>query len=135
MPCAHRDRHDDERARCVGGKFLQIVRSREDDALRKLALRHLEHVRKFKFYLFVYVLSMIVFTPVRIVGRVLRCAGPGRSTSARGRDTPGDWDPWIIWVALVGAVLVAIAGDCAYFSRADTEGEIEREVERLKSTH
>jgi hypothetical protein len=29
----------------------EIIRSREDDALRELALRHLEHVRKFKLYL------------------------------------------------------------------------------------
>jgi len=112
----------------------QIVRSREDDALRKLALRHLEHVRKFKFYLFVYVLSMIVLTPVWIVTQYETADGWLKHLSTRSR-YPGDWDPWIIWVALVGAVLVAIAGYRAYFSRADTEGEIERGVERLKSTH
>ena len=120
--------------RVASEEVPQIVRSREDEALRKLALRHLEHVRKFKFYLFVYVLSMIVLTPVWIVTQYETADGWLKHLSTRSR-YPGDWDPWIIWVALVGAVLVAIAGYRAYFSRADTEGEIEREVERLKSTH
>ena len=45
----------------------EIVRKREDEALRMLALRHLERVRKFKLSLAVYVLSMLVLTPVWIV--------------------------------------------------------------------
>lgn len=119
--------------RVASEEVPQIVRSREDDALRKLALRHLEHVRKFKLYLFVYVLSMIVLTPVWIVTQYETADGWLKHLSTRSR-YPGDWDPWIIWVALVGAALVATAGFRAYFNRAETEGEIEREVERLKST-
>lgn len=119
--------------RVASEEVPQIVRSREDDALRKLALRHLEHVRKFKLYLFVYVLSMIVLTPVWIVTQYETADGWLKHLSTRSR-YPGDWDPWIIWVALGGAFLVALAGFRAYFNRAETEGEIEREVERLKST-
>jgi hypothetical protein len=111
----------------------EIAPSPEDDALRKLAQRHLEHVRKFKLYLSVYVLSMVVLTPVWIVTQYETADGWPDHLSSRSR-YPGDWDPWLIWVALVGAVVVAIAGFRAYSSRGDTEGEIEREVERLKST-
>ena len=111
----------------------EIVRSREDDALRKLALRHLERVRMFKLYLFAYVLSMLVLTPVWIVTQYETADGWPEHLSSRSR-YPGDWDPWIIWVALIGAFVVAIAAFRAYFDRADTEGEIEREIERLKST-
>jgi hypothetical protein len=120
--------------RVASEEVPQIVRSPEDDALRKLALRHLEHVRKFKFYLFVYVLSMLVLTPVWIITQYDTADGWLKHLSTRSRYA-GDWDPWIIWVALVGAFVVALAGFRAYFSRGDTEGEIEREVERLKSTH
>jgi len=112
----------------------EIVPSREDDALRKLALRHLEHVRKFKLYLSVYVLSMLVLTPVWIVTQYETADGWLKHLSSRSRYA-GDWDPWIIWVALIGATVVAIAGLRAYFNRANSEGEIEREIERLKSTH
>jgi len=110
-----------------------IVRSRDDETLRKLALRHLEHVRKFKLYLSVYVLSMLVLTPVWIVTQYETADGWLKHLSSRSR-YPGDWDPWIIWVALIGAFLVAIAGFRAYFDRPTTEADVEREVERLKST-
>jgi len=98
----------------------EIVRSRDDETLRKLALRHLEHVRKFKLYLSVYVLSMLVLTPVWIVTQYETADGWLKHLSSRSR-YPGDWDPWIIWVALIGAVLVAIAGFRAYFDRPTTE--------------
>jgi len=110
-----------------------IVRSRDDETLRKLALRHLEHVRKFKLYVSVYVLSMLVLTPVWIVTQYETADGWLKHLSSRSR-YPGDWDPWIIWVALIGAFLVAIAGFRTYFDRPTTEADVEREVERLKST-
>ena len=108
------------------------VRNREDEALRTLALRHLERVRKFKFSLAVYVLSMVVLTPVWIVTQYEQADGWPEHLSTRSRYA-GDWDPWIIWVALIGAVVVAIFAFRAYFSRPHTEAEVEREIERLKS--
>jgi hypothetical protein len=104
----------------------------EEHALRELALRHLEHVRKFKLYLSIYVLTMLVLTPVWIVTQYETSPGWLEHLSSRSR-YPGDWDPWIIWVALIGAILVAIAGFRAYSSRANSEEEIEREIEQLKS--
>ena len=112
----------------------EIPETQENDALRAVAMRHLEYVRKFKLYLSIYVLSMLVLTPVWIVTQYEMQDGWPKHLSTRSRYA-GDWDPWIIWVALLGAFLVALAGFRAYFSRADTEGDIERELERLRSTH
>lgn len=103
-----------------------------DEALRMLALHHLERVRRFKRYLFVYVLSLLVLTPVWVVTQYETSPGWPKHLSSRSR-YPGDWDPWLIWVALVGAVVVAIAGYHAYVDREESEGEIQREVERLKA--
>jgi hypothetical protein len=113
----------------------EIAREGRDEALRKLALRHLEHVRKFKLYLSIYVLTMLVLTPVWIVTQYETADGWPEHLSSRSR-YPGDWDPWIIWVALIGAVIVAIAGLRAYYfdRRPTTEADVEREIERLKST-
>ena len=111
----------------------EIARSREDDAIRKLAVRHLEQVRKFKLFLSVYVLSMLVLTPVWIVTQYETSPGWLEHLSSRSR-YPGDWDPWIIWVALIGGFIVAVQAFRAYFGRGETEAEIEREVERLTST-
>jgi hypothetical protein len=110
----------------------ELAQSDEEKTLRELALRHLEHVRKFKLYLSIYVLSMLVLTPVWIVTQYEQADGWLEHLSSRSR-YPGDWDPWIIWVALVGAVVVAIAGLRAYSSRPHTEAEVEREIERLKA--
>ena len=103
----------------------------EDEALRTLAQRHLEHVRKFRLYVFVYLLSLVVLTPVWIVTQYESSPGWLEHLSSRSR-YPGDWDPWLIWVAIVGAVVVAIAGYRVYADRADSPAELEREVERLR---
>jgi NhaP-type Na+/H+ or K+/H+ antiporter len=104
----------------------------EEATLRQLALRHVEHVRKFKLYVFVYIVSMLVLTPVWIVTQYETSPGWPRHLSSRSR-YPGDWDPWLIWVALVGAVVVAVAGYRVYADRSDKPAEIDREVARLKT--
>ena len=113
-------------------RLLEAAPPSEDDALRTLAQRHLEHVRKFRLYLFVYLLSMVVLTPVWIITLYESSPGWLQHLSSRSR-YPGDWDPWLIWVALVGAVIVAIAGYRVYADRADNPAELEREIDRLKS--
>jgi hypothetical protein len=97
-----------------------------------VALRHAERVRQLKLYLSIYVLSMLVLTPIWIVTQYETQDGWLEHLSTRSR-YPGDWDPWIIWVGLLGAVLVAIAGLRAYLSRP-TADEVEREMERLGPT-
>jgi hypothetical protein len=101
-----------------------------DEPVRALAQRHLEHVRKFKLYLFVYLLSMVVLTPVWIVTQYETSPGWLKHLSSRSR-YPGDWDPWLIWVALVGAVIVAIAGYRVYADQADSSAVVEPASERL----
>jgi hypothetical protein len=119
-----------ERTRSATGP--QVAPTREDDTLRELALRHLEHVRKFKLSLAVYVLSMLVLTPIWIVTQYETADGWPEHLSSRSR-YPGDWDPWIIWVALIGAFVVGLFALRAYFFRGETEADIEREMKRLQS--
>ena len=119
--------------RVGSGTVPEIARSLDDEARRTLALRHLERVRKFKLYLAVYVLSMLVLTPVWIVTQYETADGWLEHLSSRSR-YPGDWDPWIIWVALVGAALVAVAGYRAYADRPSDHADVERELERPPAT-
>ena len=113
-------------------RLIEVAPSSEDEAVRTLAQHHLEHVRKFRLSVFVYLLSMVVLTPVWIVTQYESSPGWLEHLSSRSR-YPGDWDPWLIWVALVGAVIVAIAGYRVYADRADNPAELEREIERLKT--
>ena len=117
--------------RVVPEVVAEAVRSDREDALRKMALRHLENVRKFKLYLVTYILAMVILTPVWIITQYESSPGWPDHLSSRSR-YPGDWDPWLIWVGLIGAFLVCLAGIRAYWVRGETEADIEREVERLK---
>ena len=117
--------------RVVSELLAETVPSERDEALREIALRHLENVRKFKLYLVSYVLAMVVLTPVWIITQYESSPGWPDHLSSRSR-YPGDWDPWLIWVGLIGAFLVCLAGIRAYWVRGETEADIEREVERLK---
>jgi len=102
-----------------------------DEELRRVAHKHLEHVRKFKLYLSAYVLAMLVLTPVWALTEYLNADGwPERLSE---QSNPGDWNPWILWVALGGLLLVGIAALRAYFTKPITQADIDREVERLTS--
>ena len=109
-----------------------VAPASDDEVVRSLAQRHLEHVRKFKLYVFVYLLSLVVLTPTWIITQYESSPGWLKHLSTRSR-YPGDWDPWLIWVALVGVVLVAIAGYRVYADRTDSPAQLEREIERLKA--
>jgi hypothetical protein len=74
---------------------------------------------------------MLVLTPVWIITQYESSPGWIKHLSSRSR-YPGDWDPWLIWVALGGAFLVALAGFRAYFEQPETEIDVQREIERLK---
>jgi hypothetical protein len=103
-----------------------------DDGFRQLALQHLADVRKFRHAVAIYVLSILVLAPVWVVTQYYEQDGWPKHLSTRSRYA-GDWDPWIIWVAAVGAVIVGIYAYRAFFRRAETEADVQREIERLKS--
>jgi NADH:ubiquinone oxidoreductase subunit 5 (subunit L)/multisubunit Na+/H+ antiporter MnhA subunit len=103
-----------------------------DDGFRQLALQHLADVRKFTHAVAIYVLSILVLAPVWVVTQYYEQDGWPKHLSTRSRYA-GDWDPWIIWVAAVGAVIVGIYAYRAFFRRAETEADVQREIERLKS--
>jgi hypothetical protein len=119
--------------RAVSESTLPATPATEDDELRAFAIRHLEHVRRFKIYVATYVLSLLVLTPIWVATQYATADGWPQHLSSRSR-YPGDWDPWLIWVALVGAGLLTIAAlRTFYFDRPTTEAEIEREIERARS--
>ena len=110
-----------------------IAQARDDELLRKLALKHLEQVRKPKLYAAAYALGLLVLTPVWIVVEYMSADGWPQRLSDQGN--PGDWDPWILWVALVGGFVVGVAALKAYFGQPVTEVDVEREIERIKAGH
>jgi hypothetical protein len=77
-----------------------------------------------------FALGMLVLTPVWAVGEYLSSGGWPQRLSAN--DHPGDWSPWIIWVALAWGFYVALTALALHYRRPPVgDREIERELARL----
>ena len=50
-----------------------------------------------------------------------------------GGDNPGDWEPWILYVAVIWGFFLAADALKVYFDRPTTEAEIDHQIERLRS--
>ena len=99
-----------------------------DESLRKLARRRVEQGRRLRLRVAAFGLGMLVLTPVWAVGEYLSSGSPER-LSPNGN--PGDWSPWIIWVALAWGFYVLLSVVAIHFDRPVTDAEVDRELERL----
>ncbi|HEY7380937.1 MAG TPA: 2TM domain-containing protein [Gaiella sp.] len=103
----------------------------DERTLRAVARKHIEHVRRLRMHVAAFVLGMLVLTPIWLVTEYMNADGwPERFSD---NSNAGDWNPWILWVALVWGFVVAVIALRTYFDRPTTEAEIQHEVERLKS--
>ena len=100
------------------------------DESREWARKHVERVHRVKLHVAVFVLGMIVLTPL---WALIQWQDNGGFQRFSDNSNPGDWQPWIFYVALIWGGIVALQGVKAYFDRPATDAEIEREVERLHS--
>ena len=96
--------------------------------LRKWARRHVEQVRRAKLHFAAFVLGMAVLTPI---WALVEWQDHGAFERWSNNGSPGDWEPWILYVALIWGLVVGIIALKAYFDRPTTEAEIDREVRRL----
>ena len=99
-----------------------------EDELREWARKHVERVRKLKRDAAVFVLGMVALTGV---WAVVEWQDNGRFERLSDNGNPGDWQPWILYVALVWGFLLGLDALRTYFDRPTTEAEIDREVRRL----
>ncbi|HEX2292433.1 MAG TPA: 2TM domain-containing protein [Gaiellaceae bacterium] len=103
----------------------------EDAAVREVAARRLERIRKFKLHLAVFAVGMPFLTGVWALTEYLNADGwPERFSESAGE---GNWNPWIVWVFLIWGGLLAIDAVRTYLGGPPTEAEIDREVERLRA--
>jgi hypothetical protein len=103
--------------------------STEKDELREWARRHVERVRKLKLNIAAYVVGMAVLTAV---WALVEWQDNGAFERFSGGNNPGDWEPWILYPALIWGFFVALDAVKTYFDRPTTEAEIDREVRRLE---
>ncbi len=101
----------------------------ERDPLREWARKRAKLHRRLKLRAATFALGMLVLTPVWAVGEYLSSGGWPQRLSPNGN--PGDWSPWLIWVALAWGFYVALSAVVFHFHRPLNEREVERELERL----
>jgi hypothetical protein len=101
-----------------------------DDELRAWARKHVERVHRLKRDLAVFVLGMVALTSIWVL---VEWQDNGAFERFSGGNNPGDWEPWILYVALIWGFFLALDALKTYFDRPTTEAEIEAQIERLRS--
>lgn len=123
----------ERRARTLrAGRERQTMTTTErtDDAtLREWARERVALGRRLRLRAAAFALAMAVLAPVWAVSEYLAAGGWPERLSANGN--PGDWSPWLIWVALAWAFYLGLSVLAAHFRRPVDEREIERELRRL----
>lgn len=99
------------------------------DELREWARQQVELNRKLKLRAVVFALAMLVLVPVWAVSEYLSSGGWPQHLS--GNDNPGDWSPWIIWVALAWGFYLALSAIVVHYRRPISDREVEHELRRL----
>jgi len=100
-----------------------------DEQLRKWARKRVKLYRRLEIRVATFALGMLILTPVWAVGEYLSSGGWPQRLSAN--DNPGDWSPWIIWVALIWGFYVLLSAMVIHFRRPVSEREVEHEIARL----
>ena len=100
----------------------------ESDELHEWARRHLQRVRQSKVDVALFVLGMIVLTPIWALVEWQSAGGFERFSDG---EHPGDWEPWLLYIAIPWGLYVAYVALRTHFDRPTTRGDIEREVRRL----
>ena len=101
-----------------------------DDELRRWAREHIERVRRLKAHLAVFLVAMVVLTPIWALVEWQSAGGFERWSDG---SQPGDWEPWILYIAVPWALLLVFAALKVHFDRPTTESAIDREVRRITS--
>jgi hypothetical protein len=97
--------------------------------LREWARHHVERVRKFKRDVAAFLLGMTALTALWAVVEWQENGGFERFSNG---GNPGDWEPWIVYVALVWGFLLGIDALKTFFDRPTTEADVDRELDRLR---
>ena len=104
--------------------------SGQDEELRAWARKHVERVHRLKRDFAVFVLGMVAVTAV---WALVEWQDNGGFERFAGGNNPGDWEPWILYVALIWGFFLAVDVLKTYFDRPTTDVEIDRQLDRLRS--
>jgi hypothetical protein len=101
------------------------------DELRAAAVGRIRKRRHFLTHVFAYLVGSLTLAIVWSTNEY-RNAG-GWPTGFRTGRQHHDWDPWIVYPLIVGAIALGVHAWIAFDRRPASEREIAEEIERLRS--
>ena len=104
----------------------------EESELRTQAIAEVARRRRLKFHLGAFLLGLIFLGGPWVAINYMNAGGWPERLSDRGR--PGDWNPTVLTVLIVWALLLAIHGLGTYSRRPATEAEVRRAAGRLRQS-
>ena len=107
-----------------------VIAAEPGSELRDWARKHIERVHKLKRHIAIYLLGIATLTGV---WALVEWQDNGALRHLSDNGNPGDWDPWILYVALIWGFFVVLDALKVYFDRPTTETEIDRAVDRIRS--
>jgi hypothetical protein len=110
---------------------MTVERTIDLDELRSLALDRLKRRRNFVTHLFAYLIGSLTLAIVWAATEYQNAGG--WPTGFRTGRQDHDWDPWIMYPLIAGAIALGVHAWIAFGRRPATELEIAREIERLGS--
>lgn len=106
----------------------RLTRETTDPEQRRLARARLERGQRLKFHAAAWVFGMVVLTPL---WALIEWQDNGGLERWSGNSQPGDWEPWILYVAGFWALGIAIIALHANFGRPAREA-IEGRIRRVR---
>jgi hypothetical protein len=96
--------------------------------LESLARTRAERVRRLRFHVAAWLLAMIVVTPLNAL---IEWQDNGAFERFSRDSQPGSWDPWVLYVGGIWALVVAVFALWVYFDRPRKRGTAGGDVHRL----
>jgi uncharacterized membrane protein HdeD (DUF308 family) len=88
--------------------------------VRRSVRRRLEGARRLKFHLAAWVLGMFVITPLNAL---IEWQDNGGFERLSRNSQPGSWDPWVLYIAGIWALVIAALAVVVYVERPKKLGE------------
>jgi hypothetical protein len=101
------------------------------DEVRRFVRRRLEGVRRLKFHVAAWVLGMVVITPLNTL---IEWQDNGAFERLSRNSQPGSWDPWVLYIGGIWALVIAALALVVYVDRPKKSGR-RNGVRRLRSSN
>jgi H+/Cl- antiporter ClcA len=89
------------------------------DEMRRFARRRLEGIRRLRFHVAAWVLGMVVISPLNAL---IEWQDNGSFERLSSNSRPGSWDPWVLYIGGIWALVIAALALVVYVDRPKTAG-------------